>query len=574
MVNGTIHGIQRGGWFPQPESMRFRRDSCYAKTEIMATSCDCTPENFPFFCNRHECEKTSHYHKLCRSRFEYFKLWEEGRGPGQQHGTLRRRRRASAQKSVQLVVARYHEDIRWLKRFLPLSSIVYDKGDPHGPDALPNVGREAHTYLHHIITHYDDLADITVFLQGDPYAHVPDLDEKIWMLEDDVQFLDLCDQLIVEDASGEPVHPGLPLGKMYECLFHRQAPEHFLCHAAACFAVSRENIRSRPRDFYEHAVKLVLEFELGPWAIERLWRLIFQQSSKTEGVVTAADAGFFADLQFLIRSVSQFNRRPLALFDLGLLPDQREWCLAQPGVTCLPIPAVQDTVGAIRRHRWWQTWLKPFYIFEAPFDRVLWIDADCIVLDDLSEAFQLIEKRPLISRDGTGAKTCNDNRLYERLSLGHAVSSESRDGMNLNAGVLGLCKIRDRSLLHTWAFGIQWAATHAESHPHIAWADQGLLVWALLRTGGADDIRQDLCWNYPSFEAGGLIASAAANRRTLLEEIQHRYPAAKIVHWFGIHKLSRQIQEEIQHAFADGFQKGGFSWRDCYKWLRNAIPGV
>ena len=31
---------------------------------------------------------------------------------------------------------------------------------------LPNVGRESHTYLTHIVTQYDDLSDYTIFFQG------------------------------------------------------------------------------------------------------------------------------------------------------------------------------------------------------------------------------------------------------------------------------------------------------------------------------------------------------------------------------------------------------------------------
>ncbi len=31
---------------------------------------------------------------------------------------------------------------------------------------LPNVGRETHTYLHHIVSRYDSLADWTVFSQA------------------------------------------------------------------------------------------------------------------------------------------------------------------------------------------------------------------------------------------------------------------------------------------------------------------------------------------------------------------------------------------------------------------------
>jgi hypothetical protein len=34
--------------------------------------------------------------------------------------------------------------------------------------ALPNIGREAHSYLTHLINHHDSPAGITVFCQGRP----------------------------------------------------------------------------------------------------------------------------------------------------------------------------------------------------------------------------------------------------------------------------------------------------------------------------------------------------------------------------------------------------------------------
>lgn len=40
---------------------------------------------------------------------------------------------------------------------------------------LPNYGFEAHTYMHHIATNYDDLAELTLFLQGNPFIHAPNL---------------------------------------------------------------------------------------------------------------------------------------------------------------------------------------------------------------------------------------------------------------------------------------------------------------------------------------------------------------------------------------------------------------
>ena len=85
------------------------------------------------------------------------------------------------QPTVDLVVARLHENISWLvevERELPtVNVIVYDKSN--ASDACkqyglkratcisrPNVGLESEAYLHHIVTRYDSLADKTVFSQG------------------------------------------------------------------------------------------------------------------------------------------------------------------------------------------------------------------------------------------------------------------------------------------------------------------------------------------------------------------------------------------------------------------------
>jgi len=112
---------------------------------------------------------------------------------------------------LQLVIARYRENVQWRYQFHGLSTTVYDKGDARAENPLPNIGREAHTYLHHIVTHYDRLAPITVFLQGNPHAHVRNLCEKIWNLPADPGFQDLCDHVLVEDRHGEPIQRGLPL---------------------------------------------------------------------------------------------------------------------------------------------------------------------------------------------------------------------------------------------------------------------------------------------------------------------------------------------------------------------------
>ena len=77
---------------------------------------------------------------------------------------------------VQLVVARYNEDTRWVRAYRDMA-VIYNKGQYHSildtlnVVTLENVGREGHTYLHHITTAYDSLKDRTIFAQGDPFTH-------------------------------------------------------------------------------------------------------------------------------------------------------------------------------------------------------------------------------------------------------------------------------------------------------------------------------------------------------------------------------------------------------------------
>jgi hypothetical protein len=81
---------------------------------------------------------------------------------------------------TEIVVARYNENLDWLKKIKKskdLKITVYNKGkdDIDVPCIkLPNIGRESHTYLYHIINNYDKLADQTIFCQGDSIFHSPD----------------------------------------------------------------------------------------------------------------------------------------------------------------------------------------------------------------------------------------------------------------------------------------------------------------------------------------------------------------------------------------------------------------
>jgi hypothetical protein len=82
---------------------------------------------------------------------------------------------------LHIVIARYEEELDWvISDLVPLCSpdriFVYNKGksactllDPNvHVESLPNIGREAHTYLHHIINtyHINGLDVTTLFIPG------------------------------------------------------------------------------------------------------------------------------------------------------------------------------------------------------------------------------------------------------------------------------------------------------------------------------------------------------------------------------------------------------------------------
>ena len=89
---------------------------------------------------------------------------------------VRRRRR------IRLVVARYKEDVGWIRevmRAYPSLHVVLCLKGPAltteeesllppavSVERLPNVGRCDHTFLDHIVRYYDALADVTVFASG------------------------------------------------------------------------------------------------------------------------------------------------------------------------------------------------------------------------------------------------------------------------------------------------------------------------------------------------------------------------------------------------------------------------
>jgi hypothetical protein len=182
--------------------------------------------------------------------------------------------------SYKIVVARYNENIEWLKDEMK-NCIIYNKGEKLNIDneiMVENVGREAETYLNYIINNYDNLPDVVVFTQ----ARISDHKKK-----DDVQYLlSIKNQAINHSKSQNYVtYDGITKNKHFDKEWNLQNgvfylkdnyknnkpmtffnwftihikkdyPEKLTFYLNAIFAVKRELILKNSLEYYK---KMILE---------------------------------------------------------------------------------------------------------------------------------------------------------------------------------------------------------------------------------------------------------------------------------------------------------------------------
>lgn len=189
-------------------------------------------------------------------------------------------------KDIVIIVARYNEDVNWTKQFNNV--FIYNKGEIlEGYDnviSLQNVGREGHTYYTHIYENYDNLADYTIFLQGNPFDHSPNIisDLKKYINEENlnISFEFLSEMIHQCTTSKCQKHKNIPLKEVYEKIFNKFEEISFYFGAGAQFLVSKKQILKHSKDFYLNIIN-VLGYSANPiegFCVERFHSLIFDYS--------------------------------------------------------------------------------------------------------------------------------------------------------------------------------------------------------------------------------------------------------------------------------------------------------
>jgi hypothetical protein len=223
-----------------------------------------------------------------------------------------------------MVIARFKEELEWLSKYesKPFRNIyIYNKYDSDSNKAakdigcilngkecikidLTNEGRCDHTYLYHIISNYDTLADVTIFTKGSSDLHrekkkLSFTIDKVFETKDTVMSIDEHPTAMhihakefkmnsyrashpknhngVFDIHGSKMKPASP--RPFGRWFEKHFPGVMVYKAvySGVFAVSRKHIHQHPKSYYQTFLN-ELEGHSNPEVghyIERSWVAIF-----------------------------------------------------------------------------------------------------------------------------------------------------------------------------------------------------------------------------------------------------------------------------------------------------------
>lgn len=190
---------------------------------------------------------------------------------------------------VNLVIAKYNEDIEWTKK-INHKITIYDKSNNPVENSikLKNVGREGETFLYHIVKNYDNLDDITVFLQGNPFEHLQILVGWRAKLTDEEKekVIDKINKEINDDAKFATFYQVLynspnftnGMNAKLDCMkYYDKVYDFFTVSPGAQYIVPKENILARPLEFWKKLHSAMYNGELDGYSQEQLWYLAYTQ---------------------------------------------------------------------------------------------------------------------------------------------------------------------------------------------------------------------------------------------------------------------------------------------------------
>jgi hypothetical protein len=198
--------------------------------------------------------------------------------------------------TTKVVISKYNEDVDWVKD-IKYETLIYDKSDNpiEGSIPRPNIGREAETLLYYIIEHYNNLPDLTIFLQGDPRSNPVSFtyQEVIDEVNKDHEY-ELKTILTWEGNTIDSDYWLKSVEILNNILFIDGKKIKY--SSGVQYVIPKECITQRPLDLYLLLYSLVLKFGdkglnsnkinindgIDAWTMELIWGNIFNKTIKLQ----------------------------------------------------------------------------------------------------------------------------------------------------------------------------------------------------------------------------------------------------------------------------------------------------
>lgn len=179
-------------------------------------------------------------------------------------------------KQRRLIVAKYKEDISWINEIKDhFEIVVYNKDNNLDPQDLnfpkreyyvndikfidlPNVGREAQTYLFHIIGNFNNLYDLEIFTQGNPFDHNPNFIKDLLSINPSDYYKNLCNEKANQlrsdyiECENNLLHYYYgTVNTLHRELFQKDVPERYEIGIRGMFSVNKTAILDNSIGIYE-----------------------------------------------------------------------------------------------------------------------------------------------------------------------------------------------------------------------------------------------------------------------------------------------------------------------------------
>lgn len=238
-------------------------------------------------------------------------------------------------------------------------------------------------------------------------------------------------------------------------------------------------------NLFERGLK-TLELESKKWSI----------GDPRIGIVTAGDKNVFRGIQSLFASIK--NKINFLCYDLGLTSEQIKWC-TNNNLPLKPMSSLSEFLKIqtklIKIDKGWFSYAKPWVIQDSPFEYTVWVDTDCVVVGDLTQADLIINKRTFFVEHFCTACDTNKPYLYECLP----VKANLTTCPIVNAGVFGIHKKDVQDLVvNKWQYLIDLCIQNSKLKKtcDFYW-DEGMLNWSLQKDNSIELITNCFLYNWP-----------------------------------------------------------------------------